>query len=1085
MLTRIVTKVADENAGECGIMDNAAWARTGTIMTTEGLNGVLGRLRWSAATQIVAERSDGDLLAAFIERRDEGAFEALMRRHGPMVLGVCRRVLGCRQDVEDAFQAVFLVLVRKASSIAPKDLVGNWLYGVAHQTAIRLRAQNLKRQNREKQTMATTPEPAAAPESGWNELRPMLDEELGRLPDRYRAVIVLCDVEGRTRKDAARHLRCPEGSVSSRLARARAMLSRRLARRGIALSGGTMSALIAKHAAARIPHGLFISTLQCAVVPRAASMFACGYAVGQIPQKASRIAQEMLGAMAVKKTILTGVLVSALILGSSTCGLVVHHWQSGQNPDAAGVNPKTPPTKAQHSPEELVRQLNDNAFANREAAEKALLALGAKAIPAVRAGTMSSEQEVARRCERLLPLIRLKELTRFVEAFQADIERKATFDHPIWKRYVSMVGDSKPSRELFAAILKRDDWVRNLDAADADPAKAGDLYRSAVREIGKRYESNLTVRFMIPIWPCDQPEEVAYVLLLGSYKNTDPKYPLSQQDASDRQFADGESRIRFGRGLDLAFRGKRLAIDPKKRDHSIVIDDAGGNAAESGRVMLLLLAHWLEQRNCWPVVAEHLKALSAPQQKQLLPFARRVIADGKAPVLCRATWISVLRRFGDSSDAAFLTPLFADKSGMDWPSTTRFGEGPGNLRNQAEVREVAIGSAIFLRGRDPVDFGFRLLANQKRGDDIRSMLFPVLGRNDEKEKTLKRAIQWLADEEEKEQKPAPPTKLNRDPEPPGELQAELARLDKEYRHGSEEKYLEFEAKAAELLKQYPQRQNQARILFHVAHVAAQGGITKQVERVRRYGQRMLAISQDPVQRGTMYSYLGSAAEVDPTVKPIAQRRRLAAEPLLQGYAEVLAQDLPEKKPARPPLGPIRNGPDDDDPNAHGAAQAREMAQMEAYKQAVFVENLISRRDTLIQQLRWLYRPNLKVNGRNAEGPEELRSLAMKRLHNKPAVDALLEKIVGPEGDPLPRTPNEPKWMVTEVNENLVQIAVGSKQGLKVGDILVISRPVANRPLVGKIRIVCVDENDSIGQLIEKTDHGVEKHDIATRSTLSR
>ena len=176
-------------------------------------------------------RGDGELLSAFIERRDSSAFTELVRRHGSMVLGVCHRVLRHTQDAEDAFQATFLVLARKAASISPPNAVGNWLYGVAHQTAIRARAAIMKRNARES-LMIARPE-SAQRELGWDDLVVVLDEELTRLPNYYRAVIVLCDVEGRTRADAANHLGCPEGSVSSRLSRARAMLAKRLANRGI------------------------------------------------------------------------------------------------------------------------------------------------------------------------------------------------------------------------------------------------------------------------------------------------------------------------------------------------------------------------------------------------------------------------------------------------------------------------------------------------------------------------------------------------------------------------------------------------------------------------------------------------------------------------------------------------------------------------------------------------------------------------------------------------------------------------------------------------------------------------------------
>jgi hypothetical protein len=553
------------------------------------------------------------------------------------------------------------------------------------------------------------------------------------------------------------------------------MLSKRLARRGIALSGSVMSGLIAEHAAASIPHELLDSTIQFASATLAdttanAGLFAAGQATTQVPLKVSLIAKGVLGAMAIKKTIATGLLVTAFVLGSTTCGLVALQLQAGQEAPKSDVARRESP-KEDVSPEELVKQLNADEFPKREAAEKALLALGAKALPAVRLGSKSSEPELAQRCERLLPKLLQTELISFTKTFNADVERKAGFDHPIWKRYIAMVGDSKPSRELFAAILKHDDWMRQLDAAEAEPAKAGEIYRDAIRQIGAHTMSNLLVSFLIPIWPCDQPEEVAYLMLLGSYKKTDPAYPLSERDMTSRQFVEGESRIHFGRGLGLAFQGKRLAIDPKKGDRSIVVDDGGGDAVESGRVMLLLLGHWLEQRNCWPVIAEHLKSLSAVQERQLLPFARRAIADKNAPMLCRAAWVSLLRRFGDKSDADLLVPLFKDRSGMDWPNTSRYGEPGGNLINQAEVREVAIGSAIFLRGRDPRDFGFTCLINQtpakKREDDIHSTLFTVLegGKGEKKEVVLAKAIEWLADAA----KPIAPKKLGRVAEPPPEF----------------------------------------------------------------------------------------------------------------------------------------------------------------------------------------------------------------------------------------------------------------------------------------------------------------------------
>jgi RNA polymerase sigma factor (sigma-70 family) len=296
-------------------------------MTVEAIRGVVGGLRRAAAAQAASGLTDGALLDRFIGQRDPAAFADLVRRHGPMVLGVCRRILGNRPDVDDAFQAIFLVLVQKAPTIVPQDMVGNWLHGVAYRTAVRVRAGNRLRQHREK-PMGTVPEPAAA-EQPWDDLRPLLDEELGRLPSRYRAVLVLCDMEGRTRKDAARHLRCPEGTVSTWLTRGRAILAQRLTRRGVALGGGTLATLLADHATACVPPTLVDSTTRCAS--------------GAIPRSVSVIANGTMGAMAMYKTVVFAGWAVAAILGSGVCGVVACYLQAGPGPGT--VESKAPPAK--------------------------------------------------------------------------------------------------------------------------------------------------------------------------------------------------------------------------------------------------------------------------------------------------------------------------------------------------------------------------------------------------------------------------------------------------------------------------------------------------------------------------------------------------------------------------------------------------------------------------------------------------------------------------------------------------------------------------------------------------------------------
>jgi RNA polymerase sigma factor (sigma-70 family) len=224
--------------------------------------GVLRQLRRAALLPDGAGMTDGQLLECFVLRRDEAAFEALVRRHGPMVLAVCRRVVHNYHDAEDAFQATFLVLACKAAGIARRELVGNWLYGVAYRTALDARSATLRRRGRQN-LLSTIAEPDTT--DLWRELRPILDQELNRLPDKYRVPVVLCDLEGRTRRSVARQLGIPTGTLSGRLTTARRTLARRLARRGLVLSTAGATATLSREAAsACVPAPLRGSTVQAA-----------------------------------------------------------------------------------------------------------------------------------------------------------------------------------------------------------------------------------------------------------------------------------------------------------------------------------------------------------------------------------------------------------------------------------------------------------------------------------------------------------------------------------------------------------------------------------------------------------------------------------------------------------------------------------------------------------------------------------------------------------------------------------------------------------------------------------------------------
>src|SRR5581483_10751667 len=155
----------------------------------------------------LADLSDAELVGRFVERRDEAAFTALVRRHGLLVLGVCRRVLRHEQDAEDAFQATFLVLARDAASVGRPGAIGNWLYGVAYNVARKAKSVRARRAMKE-QEAAPRPQPQT-PADSPDDLREVIDGELHALPEKYRAPLVLCDLMGLTTGDAAAEVGCP------------------------------------------------------------------------------------------------------------------------------------------------------------------------------------------------------------------------------------------------------------------------------------------------------------------------------------------------------------------------------------------------------------------------------------------------------------------------------------------------------------------------------------------------------------------------------------------------------------------------------------------------------------------------------------------------------------------------------------------------------------------------------------------------------------------------------------------------------------------------------------------------------------
>ena len=234
-------------------------------MAYRALDSIMRHIRRLAPAPGDAGLGDGALLERFIAQRDEAAFETLLQRHGPMVLGVCRRILHDPHAVDDAFQVTFLVFLRKAHSLRRQDLLGNWLYGVAYRTALKARGTSAKRRVDE-QPLADMPGPETDEALAWRDLRPLLDEEISRLPAKYRQPIVLCYLEGRTVTEAAAQLGWPSGTVAGRLARAKETLRSRLTRRGLTLSASLLGSALSQSAPAAVPAGLLTATIRSAAI---------------------------------------------------------------------------------------------------------------------------------------------------------------------------------------------------------------------------------------------------------------------------------------------------------------------------------------------------------------------------------------------------------------------------------------------------------------------------------------------------------------------------------------------------------------------------------------------------------------------------------------------------------------------------------------------------------------------------------------------------------------------------------------------------------------------------------------------------
>jgi RNA polymerase sigma factor (sigma-70 family) len=273
------------------------------------------------------DRSDAQLLEQFAARRDEDAFTALLERHGPMVFGVCRRVLRHEQDAEDAFQATFLVLARNAGARAWRVSVGPWLHGVALRVALKARTVAARRRARHQETADDV---AVMPAGGSpaHDLRPVLDEELSRLPEKYRTPLVLCYLEGKSNEEAARLLGRPVGTVWYQLSRGRELLRGRLSRRGLGLPAVALAAMSAQKATAAVPEALLALTAQASLAGAGPAA-----AAGTLAPPIATLVKEVVHDMFLTKLKRAVALVLVLCVAGLGAGAVVSLARSGSEPE--------------------------------------------------------------------------------------------------------------------------------------------------------------------------------------------------------------------------------------------------------------------------------------------------------------------------------------------------------------------------------------------------------------------------------------------------------------------------------------------------------------------------------------------------------------------------------------------------------------------------------------------------------------------------------------------------------------------------------------------------------------------------------
>jgi RNA polymerase sigma factor (sigma-70 family) len=394
--------------------------------------------------ETVAGLSEWQLLERYLEGRDELAFKALVARHGPMVLGVCRRMLSDQTDVEDAFQATFLVLVRRARQLGPADALGPWLYGVAARVALRARSDAARRRRIEPISQRYSSDSGDRPAID-RELGEVLDQELDRLPTKYRSPIVLCYLEGQTHEEAARQLKWPIGTVKGRLARARDLLRSRLVRRGLGPAVAALSPAIARDASAALHEELVDRTVQ--------SAFKVAFGLGAAHVVSTSIT-----------SLVEGVLTSMFIDTLKWAGLAV--IVSGLALTGAVVSARQETGQRERKPSEVVASASDASSTKWQADGEAASAV------------------------RSVDRVKSAERTLTLADLQKDLVRAARLE---WEHsYRDYLGNDTGLERTYQASKRLMDAEQERASAVAERATAAKAHLDRVREMARTQHGNLS-----------------------------------------------------------------------------------------------------------------------------------------------------------------------------------------------------------------------------------------------------------------------------------------------------------------------------------------------------------------------------------------------------------------------------------------------------------------------------------------------------------------------------------------------------------------------------------------------------------------